>query len=94
MNELKTYGYELIKTCGCCPEQYDVIDKNGEQIGYLRLRHGYFRAEVPGCCGSIVYDANPNGDGMFEDDERQFHLQKALDSIHQWNTRKGQENEI
>jgi len=37
-------GYKLVLTCGACPEQYDVF-KNGQQVGYLRLRHGFFSAE-------------------------------------------------
>lgn len=50
---------ELQQTCGACPEQYDAyID--GIEIGYLRLRHGYFRAEY---LGKTVYDANTIGDG-------------------------------
>ena len=37
-------GYRLILTCGACPEQYDVFDGD-RQVGYLRLRHGHFRAD-------------------------------------------------
>ena len=33
---------KLIQTCGACPEQYDAFIGE-EQVGYLRLRHGYFR---------------------------------------------------
>lgn len=54
-------GCRIRQTCGACPEQYDVFYK-GEKIGYLRLRHGYFRAEYKGL---IVYEKYPQGDGYF-----------------------------
>lgn len=77
-------GYKLVCTCGACPEQYDVFDANGQQVGYLRLRHGYFRAEAPDVAGEIVYDANTKGDGVFEDDERETHLRRAVAAINAW----------
>lgn len=72
---------ELIKTCDACPEQYAAFDENGEQVGYLRLRHGTFRVDVPDTGGKTVYSAAPQGDGMFEDDERAYFLGKAIESI-------------
>lgn len=73
-------GFELDQTCGACPEQYDVY-KNGEQVGYLRLRHGYFRADYPDCGGETVYHANTIGDGIFDDSERMLHITAALSAI-------------
>lgn len=73
-------GYELIETCGACPEQYDVF-LNDEQVGYLRLRHGRFYASVPDVGGCIVYEAAPNGDGMFHPNERMFYLTNAIEAI-------------
>lgn len=67
---------ELVQTCGACPEQYDVF-LDGETIGYLRLRHGYFRADYPCCGGETVYEAYPMGDGIFEEDEREHYLNEA-----------------
>lgn len=64
---------ELVQTCGACPEQYDAI-YNGEIVGYLRLRHGYFSVEYK---GELVYEATPNGDGIFEPEERSYFLWKA-----------------
>ena len=62
---------------GCCPEQWWVFD--GElEVGYLRLRHGSFRAEHN---GETVYRATPNGDGCFYDDEREAHLNAAVKAI-------------
>ena len=68
---------ELEMTCGACPEQYDAF-LLGAKIGYLRLRHGYFRAEY---LGANVYEASPIGDGIFEDTERAKHLKKAKKAI-------------
>ncbi len=68
---------QLHQTCGCSPEQYDVYYKE-EKIGYLRLRHGRFRAEYK---GKIVYSSDTYGDGMFTDEERHGHLQAASKAI-------------
>lgn len=40
----------LEQTCYAYPEQYDVF-LDGKQVGYLRLRHGYFRCDYPNCGG-------------------------------------------
>ncbi len=70
-------GYELLCTCSGCPEQYDVV-KDSEVVGYLRLRHGWFRADV----GEItVYEAYPQGDGFFRGDERTKYLTNAIVAI-------------
>lgn len=73
-------GFEFTQTCNACPEQYEVT-LNGKQMAYLRLRHGYFYAAVPDCGGEVVYAAHPKGDGIFEWEEREEYLQKALDAI-------------
>lgn len=75
-------GCRLIKTSLACPEQYDVFDEDTkQQVGYLRLRGGYFRADVPECGGETVYESNPAGDGMFDDEERMPELTKAITAI-------------
>lgn len=75
-------GFKLVCTCPACPEQYDVFDiATGAQVGYLRLRHGMFRADYPECGGKTVYTATPKGDGLFNDDERQKYLEEALAAI-------------
>ena len=74
---------ELFQTCCAYPEQYDAIH-NGDVVGYLRLRGGYFRVDVPHCGGDTIYEANPVGDGEFEDDEREFYLEKAKQVIANW----------
>jgi hypothetical protein len=72
-------GCKLVLTCGACPEQYDVFFEE-QEIGYLRLRHGRFYAEyVP--TEEIVYVDHPKGDGIFDDDEREEELTKAVKAI-------------
>lgn len=74
-------GYQLTCTCCACPEQYDVFDKDGKQVGYLRLRNGYFRADFPDCGGETVYEADTLGDGVFDDEERLPELTKAVAAL-------------
>lgn len=66
---------------GMCPEQYDVFD--GEtMVGYLRLRHGHFRADANmGKETLAVYTGSPHGDGGFDDDEREHYLLQAIAAI-------------
>ena len=73
-------GYKLKLTCSACPEQYDVF-KDDKIVGYLRLRHGHFSVEYPDCGGELVYEAQPKGDGIFEDDERDKYLTNAINAI-------------
>ena len=71
---------KLKMTCGACPEQYDA-KMGGRQVGYLRLRHGHFTVTVPDVGGEVVYSANTKGDGCFDDDEKDYHLDMAVDKI-------------
>lgn len=81
--DLEIDGLKLVCTCSACPEQYDVFD--GErQVGYLRLRHGYFRADCPDCGGETVYESEPTGDGVFELNERIPELTNAIKAIRKW----------
>ena len=82
--EIVIDGLRLVLTCFACPEQYDVFDGRGRQVGYLRLRHGWFRADVPRCGGETVYAASPRGDGIFDDDERHHYLSEAVSEIRKW----------
>lgn len=66
--------YLLKQTCLACPEQYDMLDKEGNTVGYFRLRHGHFRVEYPDCGGKEVFSASPDGDGLFENYEREYYL--------------------
>jgi hypothetical protein len=87
-------NYRLICTCGACPEQYDVFDNTtGKQVGYLRLRHGVFRADAPDCGGETVYESFTGGDGVFDEDERAPELQAAVQEIEKYHQHVGQTNE-
>lgn len=86
--DLEIAGYKLVCTCPACPEQYDVCDASGKQVGYLRLRHGYFRADAPACGNETVYESRPSGDAMFDDDERLPELTKAVAAIDAWHKKQ------
>lgn len=77
-------GCKLIQTCPSNPEQYEVFWGDRE-IGYLRLRHGWFRADYPSCGGQTVYQAYPACGsacgGMFAENERSFFLKEAVRAI-------------
>ncbi len=74
-------NYFLKLTCGACPEQYDVF-KDDKQVGYLRLRHGFFYADHPDCGGERVYESEDmQGDGMFLAEERQKYLEAAIEAL-------------
>ena len=72
---------KLVRTSLAMPEQYDAFDESGEQVGYLRLRHGRFRVDFPAVGGQTIFEARPKGDGIFDDDERDFYLQQACDAL-------------
>ena len=81
--------YRLERTSCACPEQYSVYDKDGIECGYLRLRHGHFRADYPDCGGETLFNAYPDGDGQFSSDkERAFNLKLAICSINKRHTMK------
>lgn len=73
----------LKETCGACPEQYDAFlgTLYGPQVGYLRLRHGFFTVDYPDYNGRNILTARPMGDGEFMDDEREEYLQLAKMAI-------------
>ena len=77
----KILGYGIKKTCSACPEQYEVW-KDGKEVGYLRLRHGHFTAEVTSFDPSVlVYGTDTLGDGTFFESERDIHLRNAINKI-------------
>jgi hypothetical protein len=78
MNQIKELAdrITLEMTCSACPEQYDAT-LEGARVGYLRLRHGYFRVDYPECGERTILEGYPRGDGIFEDDERDEWLSKA-----------------
>lgn len=83
MENQEILGYTLVMTCGACPEQYDVFDSDGNQVGYLRLRHGNFRADYPEHSGETVYkhSFDDGWKGIFDDDERKFFLTESVKAL-------------
>lgn len=76
-------GFRLVCTSMACPEQYDVF--HGERkVGYLRLRHGRFRADCPDAHQETVYSSNTKGDGGFAEEERDIEIGNALKKIREW----------
>ena len=83
----KPYAGNIIlkRTCYACPEQYDaIVEDTDDIVGYLRLRHGHFTVQVPDVNGEFVYESYPAGDGMFEEDEREEELLNATAAIIAW----------
>ena len=80
LKKLIIKGLALYRTSSACPEQYDVFFE-GDQIGYLRLRHGSFTASYPDHKGAVVYSAYTAGDGLFEDYERVPQLTSACKAL-------------
>ena len=50
-------GLTFVRTSKVCPEQYDVL-KDGEQVGYVRLRWGELRCDYKHCGGETIYIRN------------------------------------
>lgn len=74
---------ELKQTCGACPEQYNAY-VGDKLVGYLRLRHGVFSVDFPDCGEKTIYEAYPDGDGMFTSDEREGYLNTAKALLKEW----------
>ena len=79
---------KFVQTCGACPEQYDVFLQD-VQVGYLRLRHGYFRVDCPGLDekSETVYEHSFDDGykGLFDDEEeREKFLEIAREKIAEW----------
>lgn len=75
-------GVRLVLTCPSHPEQYEAF-LHDRQVGYLRLRHGMFRVDYPDAGGETIFEALPQGDDMFTDDERDSYLNMAVSAIEQ-----------
>lgn len=73
-------GLQIKMTCPACPEQYEVF-KDGNQVAYFRLRHGVFSVDYPTCNGETIYETEPNGDGIFDDNERLNYMLKAMRAV-------------
>ena len=60
---IEILNYNFMQTTDSCPEQYEVYDKDGNHVCYVRLRWGHLTAEYPDLGGSLVYEAKI-GDGL------------------------------
>ncbi|MFT4148426.1 MAG: hypothetical protein QM632_06530 [Micrococcaceae bacterium] len=85
-------AYNLTATCSCvaAPEQYDVLDENQKEVGYLRLRHGRFTAQA---CEEgedygkhIVYFHDLNDDSAFfyKDSDREKYTNLGLKALREY----------
>lgn len=86
-------GLEFIGTCGSFPEQYDVVwTDNGVryQVGYVRLRGGYFAVYFPDIqfigsgfrCPIYDYKFEHGNRGSFDDENiRRVYLHVAASKI-------------
>ena len=81
-------GLDFRETSFASPEQYDVFDDNGIQVGYVRLRFGCLRADFPYCGCETVYRRYFNDDdwkGCFDSDEERIkYLTEISDILQQW----------
>lgn len=90
---------EIIKTCDCSPEQYEVyIKEDGERkiIGYLRLRWGTFTVSYPNVGGECIYSHSFSDryKGMFSNEsERKLYLDIAVKAIMKRYQRRFDEDE-
>jgi len=50
---------KLIQTCGACPEQYVIVDIDGNKKGYINLRYGVL---------TVVYNRKPVYNCQFPDE--------------------------
>ena len=73
---------KFVETCSACPEQYDVF-LGDKQVGYLRLRSGWFRVDFPECGGETIYEHyfDDGWKGCFDDTERDYFLKEAEKAI-------------
>jgi hypothetical protein len=81
-NEM-TEEIELRLTCDSCPEQYDAY-AGGKKVGYLRVRHRWFRVDCPDYGGETVLYVEVNGAGQFQKLEREGWLTTAKKCIAEW----------
>lgn len=79
----------LRQTCEACPEQYDVedLDDNDKTVGYIRLRWGHLRCDVPDVGGRTIYshEFDDGLKGCFDsEEEREIHLNRIKQAIYKY----------
>jgi hypothetical protein len=78
----------LTQTCEAFPEQY-IATRAGRQVGFLRLRGGWFYVACPDGSGTVVYQIRDLGigNGFFDSDQiRTQQLRNAVEAIERWLT--------
>lgn len=66
---IEILGLQFILTSTAFPEQYDVKDKHGNQVGYIRLRNGAIICRYPDVSGPSIYHKDfRTGCGFFENE--------------------------
>lgn len=70
-------GFQIVQTASAFPEQYEVF-KDGVQLAYYRLRDGEFTIESPDVGGELIFQSFPDGDGLFDKDERFIYMVNAM----------------
>lgn len=78
---IKPGDIRLEMTCPSFPETYDAFDKEGRQIGYLRVDTWEFTVTCPDVEGALVYSAGCGGGMFYSDIERESYLSKAKRAI-------------
>lgn len=86
----------FVRTCRSSPEQYDVYNQEGNQVGYVRLRYGDLSVACPDIGGEHVYETTV-GDGQwtgeFESKEQRKRVLKEISkAISKWEKRQKEEN--
>ena len=90
LDEIEDSIVETIKLTSIgFPEQYDFLDKYGNQVAYMRLRYGELTVECPDALGTTVYDVSDcNHDlgwGFFHDDKSRIdNLVTAIHAIDEY----------
>ena len=78
-----TIAGTLVRTCGACPEQYDIFSENGLTWGYIRLRNGVLSTEGAGGFSRNFNAITPENIGELQDvDPREIDLpQHSSDGV-------------
>lgn len=80
--EILVNNYKFVMTSVAFPEQYDVF-RDGEQVGYVRLRGGLLRCHLGDCRGEAIYEWKfTDGKSFFaNNEERLFFLRDIARSL-------------
>lgn len=79
-------GFEFVKTCERCPEQYDVF-LDGKYVAYVRLRFGYLTVEL-GEAGSDNFVYEKKFDNMwkgefYDEEEKEKYLSEIAEVLNE-----------